>query len=156
MIKILDSFASNFQKGGIPFLIFIGVLGYVFLRLFKAIMPDDLSADAQAEKEIQEAVKNQSGVKDAITTQDRLIADRLHTACDGIFKQNDDMLEIAKSILSATQTKRIFAAYGTRPVSILWFAPENKNLVSAIMDKYVSSSDVGKVYTKLFKSANLM
>lgn len=156
MTKILDSFASNFQKGGIPFLVFIACLAYAGIRLFKAVLPDDLSADAQADKEIQESVSNQVGVKDAITTQDKIIADRLHTACDGLFKQNDTMLELLKSFNSATVTKRIFAAYGIRPVSILWFEPEKKNLVSAIMDKYVQTSDIGKAYTKVFRNANLM
>lgn len=155
MIKILDSFASNFQKGGIPFLIFIGVIGYAIIRVTKSILPDTLNADEQAQKEIQEAVSNQTGVKNAVTTHDKIIADQLFTACDGLFKQNDTMISLSKNFTSATVTKRIFSAYGVRPVSILWFAGEKKNLVSAIMDKYVASSEVGKIYSKIFKNANL-
>ncbi|AXH78171.1 MAG: structural protein [Bacteriophage sp.] len=153
-MKILNNFADNFQKGGIPFLIFIGVVGYLIFKMLERLLPDALSVDEKAKKEVIDAVGNQTGVKDNITTQDKIVASKLHSALDGFFKDTTAMEECLQYFTSALITKRVYVAYGTRDHSILWFSSVKMNLVEAISKKYIGT-DVAKKFTKVFKNANL-
>lgn len=155
MTKILDSFARNFQRGGIPFLVFLGIIGYILWRIWEGIVPEDLSADEKAEKDVLDAITNQKDVKNLVSTHDKLIANNVYDACNSIYTKDSTLMELSKSFTSASVTKRIYSAYGQREISVLWFSPVKKNLVSSVMDHLSTSSETGKAWIKIFKLANL-
>lgn len=154
-MKFLNNFADNFQKGGIPFLIFIGVIGYIIARMLSAILPDFETVEEKAKNEVINAIGKQPNITNGITTENKMVANRLHLLCDGFFKDEGAMMEQSKYFISATITKRVYVAYGVRPVSELWFEPKKMDLITAIFAKFGQSSEVGKTYSKIFERANL-
>ncbi|ASQ41217.1 structural protein [Flavobacterium phage FLiP] len=157
-MKILDKFAVNFQRGGIPFLIFIAVGAFALYKIVKSIIPKEQSPEEMAHEEIQESVSNQVGVKDKITTQDKIIANRIYELCNTFWTKfnSAEMLKCAEYFTSATVTKRVFSAYGVREISHLWFSGDKKNLVETIQGgQWGVDSPVRVKFDKIFKNANL-
>jgi len=155
-MKILDNFADNFQKGGLAFLVFIGFLCYVGYRLLQNFLPDPKTPEESARIQVVESVKNQVEKANlVISTQDKVIASRIHLACNSFFKDTATMESCLAYMNSANKTKAVFVAYGVREHSILWFEPKKYNLVEAIMWQYGGNSEIGKKYQKIFSNANL-